>query len=208
MDYISKKELLSATGISYGQLYRWKREGLIPEEWFIKRSSYTGQETFFPREQVLSRISSILEMKESHSLESLAVIFSPDAPVTTELNPLEIKEISSQVSSIISEDFGLKTLTLPQAALVVSLEKALSGFEPGVIATLCANGFRSGLQGSDYSCAVFTENGNYRLAFTKGSEKLFFSPPTKITAEFYLGSAADLLSLKYSEENKSINDRL
>ncbi|MCL2486473.1 MAG: YhbD family protein, partial [Oscillospiraceae bacterium] len=31
---ISKKDLLEFTGISYGQLYRWKREGLIPEEWF------------------------------------------------------------------------------------------------------------------------------------------------------------------------------
>lgn len=25
-DYISKKELLELTGISYGQLYRWKRK--------------------------------------------------------------------------------------------------------------------------------------------------------------------------------------
>ena len=31
---ISKKELLDQTGISYGQLYRWKRKGLIPEAWF------------------------------------------------------------------------------------------------------------------------------------------------------------------------------
>lgn len=43
MNLISKRELLENTGISYGQLYRWKREGLIPEEWFIKRASFTGQ---------------------------------------------------------------------------------------------------------------------------------------------------------------------
>ncbi len=29
---ISKRELLELTGISYGQLYRWKRKNLIPEE--------------------------------------------------------------------------------------------------------------------------------------------------------------------------------
>lgn len=46
-DLISKKELLEETGISYGQLYRWKRKNLIPEEWFIRKSTYTGQETFF-----------------------------------------------------------------------------------------------------------------------------------------------------------------
>ena len=59
--WISKKELLAKTGISYGQLYRWKREKLIPDAWFIKRAAFTGQETFFPRERVLERISFILE---------------------------------------------------------------------------------------------------------------------------------------------------
>lgn len=49
-DLMSKKELLELTGISYGQLYRWKRKKLIPEEWFIRKSTFTGQETFFPRE--------------------------------------------------------------------------------------------------------------------------------------------------------------
>lgn len=46
-DLISKKDLLELTGISYGQLYRWKRKQLIPEEWFIRKSTFTGQETFF-----------------------------------------------------------------------------------------------------------------------------------------------------------------
>jgi DNA-binding transcriptional MerR regulator len=71
VDEISKKDLLVETGISYGQLYRWKREGLIPEEWFIRRSAYTGQETYFPREQMLARIQAILGMKDSHSLEQI-----------------------------------------------------------------------------------------------------------------------------------------
>ena len=34
-ELISKKELLELMEISYGQLYRWKRKNLIPEEWFI-----------------------------------------------------------------------------------------------------------------------------------------------------------------------------
>ena len=68
---ISKKELLLETGISYGQLYRWKREGLIPEDWFEKRSSYTGQETFFPRKLVLDRVEVIQSMKDSLSLSEI-----------------------------------------------------------------------------------------------------------------------------------------
>ena len=69
---ISKKDLLKTTGISYGQLYRWKREGLIPEEWFVKRSSPTGQETYFPQEKILKRIHAIQQLKDSYSLEELA----------------------------------------------------------------------------------------------------------------------------------------
>ena len=71
MDEISKKDLLTETGISYGQLYRWKREGLIPEEWFVKRSAFTGQETFFPREKILERVRMILDMKDEQSLEAI-----------------------------------------------------------------------------------------------------------------------------------------
>ncbi len=52
-DQISKKDLLELTGISYGQLYRWKRKGLIPEAWFVKKPAFTGQETFFPRTEIL-----------------------------------------------------------------------------------------------------------------------------------------------------------
>jgi len=75
---ISKKDLLIETGISYGQLYRWKREKLIPEDWFLKQPSYTGQETFFPRQKILNRVEVIQEMKAKYCLEDLAKILSPE----------------------------------------------------------------------------------------------------------------------------------
>lgn len=86
---ISKKELLELTGISYGQLYRWKRKGLIPEDWFVRKATFTGQETFFPRNKVLMRIERIKSMKEDISLDDLADVFSP-APGEIALGPDEI----------------------------------------------------------------------------------------------------------------------
>lgn len=59
-DLISKKEVLEQYGISYGALYRWKRMGLIPEAWFIRKSTTTGQETFFRRDQICPRLELIL----------------------------------------------------------------------------------------------------------------------------------------------------
>jgi DNA-binding transcriptional MerR regulator len=77
-DLISKKDLLLTTGISYGQLYRWKRKGLIPEDWFVRKSAFTGQETFFPRDKMLARVDRILSMKEEDlSLDDIADAVSP-----------------------------------------------------------------------------------------------------------------------------------
>lgn len=95
-DLISKKDLLKETGISYGQLYRWKRQNLIPEAWFIKQSSFTGQETFFPRQRILDRINAILELKDQYSLDDLARLFYPDM---TERN-FTIQEIQQIFGSI------------------------------------------------------------------------------------------------------------
>lgn len=71
-DLISKREVLERYGISYGALYRWKRLGLIPEDWFLKKSTVTGQETFFRRAQICPRVELILSRKENISLEDLA----------------------------------------------------------------------------------------------------------------------------------------
>ncbi|MBQ4044328.1 MAG: DUF4004 family protein [Clostridia bacterium] len=71
-ELISKKELLEKYGISYGALYRWKRKGLIPEEWFIRRSTVTGQETFFVRDVICARVEMILSGKDEASLDEMA----------------------------------------------------------------------------------------------------------------------------------------
>ena len=84
---ISKKELLNMYSISYGALYRWKRMGLIPEDWFLRRSAPTGQETFFRREQIIPRMELILE--RGASLEELAKELNhKDEPVSPAPKPV------------------------------------------------------------------------------------------------------------------------
>lgn len=78
-ELISKKELLELYGISYGALYRWKRKGLIPEDWFIKKSTVTGQETFFPRGLICERMELIQKQKDDISLEELSKQFSTES---------------------------------------------------------------------------------------------------------------------------------
>ncbi len=78
-ELISKRELLQTYAISYGALYRWKRKGLIPEEWFIKKSTVTGQETFFPKEEICKRVELILQQKNDLSLDELSSRLSTEA---------------------------------------------------------------------------------------------------------------------------------
>lgn len=98
---ISKKDLLKEMNISYGQLYRWKREGLIPDEWFNKQAVSTGQETFFKRNLIIPRIKKIIELKDKYQLEELKEFFSPsmesrkfslrEAIVLEEIDPFILK---------------------------------------------------------------------------------------------------------------------
>lgn len=76
---ISKKDLLQKYDISYGALYRWKRKGLIPDDWFIKRSTVTGQETFFPEKLICQRMELIQSLKDEYSLDELSLRFSGEA---------------------------------------------------------------------------------------------------------------------------------
>ena len=93
-ELISKKDLLELAEISYGQLYRWERKMLIPEDWFIRKSTFTGQETFFPKDQILARIEKIKNMKDDRSLDQLADMFSPiPAEITIHQHDLEERNI-------------------------------------------------------------------------------------------------------------------
>ena len=104
-ELISKKELLELYKISYGALYRWKRKGLIPEDWFIKKSTVTGQETFFPRALILQRMELILKQKDDISLDELSKLFS--------------KESKKNADIIIDTSLGRRTFYLSDIKSVV-----------------------------------------------------------------------------------------
>ena len=100
---ISKKELLQKYGISYGALYRWKRKGLIPEEWFIKKSVVTGQETFFPEALICQRIELIQSQKDDLSLDDLAKQLREESPRQV----LTLKTVFGERSILLEEIRGM-----------------------------------------------------------------------------------------------------
>ncbi|MCS7216794.1 MAG: YhbD family protein [Candidatus Bipolaricaulota bacterium] len=129
-ELIPKKEVLRLTGISYGQLYRWKRLGLIPEAWFIRRSTFTGQETFFPKEKILKRIQDILRLKDEHPLEELVRLLSPEV-VPAEVaypDPLALSPIGPEGEALLWKSGGHSFTEL--VALACGAEAIRRGAHP------------------------------------------------------------------------------
>lgn len=100
---ITKKELLEIAGISYGALYRWKRMKLLPDDWFIHRSTVTGHETFFPRDKVLERVAQIQQMKNQMSLEEIARQFMPGEPGEISMTAGEAAEAGVAPAPIVNQ---------------------------------------------------------------------------------------------------------
>ncbi len=213
MNLISKKDLLAITGISYGQLYRWKRERLIPEEWFIKQSAYTGQETFFPREQILSRIQSILELKDKYSLEELARILSPETAQAriTVTDLAEMSEIDKELLKELpqlyrKEHFEFQdvvfTVALIQAADSIGLTREqLKGLlEKGIAAA-------SRTRSTNVTCTVFSMENNYHAAFTPNAIPVVFDDDIEVKAQISLSETADRIRIKYNNRFKQEDGR-
>lgn len=135
-ELISKKELLQLTGISYGQLYRWKRKSLIPEEWFIKKSAFTGQETFFPRDKILERIDKIKDMKEDVPLDELANILSgSESNIVLSIEEMLNKNIVTQQTVTMYNNFHDNAnleLSFEELISIYIMEKLLQSGDVGI----------------------------------------------------------------------------
>lgn len=191
---ISKKELLEETGISYGQLYRWKRERLIPEEWFIKQASYTGQETFLPKKKALQRINRILELKESRSLEELAALFSPEMDLQLPVAGLESCCSSNFVlSGKLERTLGVSELSLPAATFIFGLSQLKEQPPAAQITELIRSTLPllDRLQPQNRICLLLSaDNRSLFSCFCRDSEVPLFDPRLSIRARFSMDECA------------------
>lgn len=203
MNLISKKDLLAMTGISYGQLYRWKRERLIPEDWFVKQSSYTGQETFFPREQILSRVQSILEMKDKHSLEEMAEIFSPGASKNRisadEALGAELADVG--LIRLMAEIYGREEYDFFEIGLIAAMDEACRNAETtgGESADLIRRGARAAarIRSEGAMCTMFRTDVGIHAVFTEKAVALAFDNGIEVISQFAANEKAEQLKIKY-----------
>lgn len=205
-DLISKKELLELTGISYGQLYRWKRKNLIPEEWFIRKSAFTGQETFFPRQKTLARIDKIVNMKDDLPLNDIAGLFST-AGTQTAPTPSELTKRNIVTQSTM--DFFLEQQESDQEFT----------FASALFAFILENLFRSGELGREEgktllqvlrdNYARFDQNqcellflrklGISTCCLAAAPAELYFDSATKVVATIKIPSFVEELKIRLNQ---------
>ncbi|MDQ0189744.1 YhbD family protein [Alicyclobacillus cycloheptanicus] len=201
-DLISKKELLELTGISYGQLYRWKRKNLIPEEWFIRKSTFTGQETFFPRDQILARIERIMSMKDDHSLDEIADQFSPTPTIFLSVSELLKRNIVTKPAIDLYLDVvpGAEALSFDEILFTYALDSLLrSGdinLDEGKIALRCLIHCFPAFAGKPCELFFARKLGVATCALLGGAGELAFEPDTKVVAIVHLGTLMEELKLK------------
>lgn len=202
-DLISKKELLDMTGISYGQLYRWKRKQLIPEQWFIRKSAFTGQETFFPRELILSRIDKILNLKEDVTLDELA------EKLSGQMDGLELAKREFIKRGIVSADAMKQWIAKDEDERIYSFEEMLyfqtaetllrTGalrLEEGDTLLATLSGHYAKFKGQPCDLIVFRRMGRSSFALVGSGSEVYFDAGITVAARLAMSGQIERLKGK------------
>ncbi|MBL4964210.1 YhbD family protein [Bacillus halotolerans] len=203
---ISKKELLEETSISYGQLYRWKRKNLIPEEWFIRKSTFTGQETFFPREDILKRISIIQKMKENLSLDEMREMLSPkmkDVSMTAD-ELLTKGLISKPALHVFSEGGADKMFSSRDLLSLYVLEGLLQSgnvsLEEAKMAAEVLRKYDTAEIKKQTELIILRKLGVTTCFIAAAADSILFESSVKIVERVDLANASEELKTKYMQE--------
>ncbi|MFR4219940.1 MAG: DUF4004 family protein [[Clostridium] innocuum] len=202
---ISKKDLLKTTGISYGQLYRWKREGLIPEEWFVKRSSPTGQETYFPQEKILKRIHAIQQLKDSYSLEELARILTPEVSnrLFCEEDLEHFDELDIEVAADFMDAMSKDSFVFLEVLVMIALSQAMVDSaiteEERTHAVSFLSKRMSELHSADYVLELLQAQGHLYVLLKKEGSEVYLDDGLVAIRSIHLNELSNAIKLKYKE---------
>ena len=202
---ISKKDLLKTTGISYGQLYRWKREGLIPEEWFVKRSSPTGQETYFPQEKILKRIHAIQQLKDSYSLEELARILTPEVSnrLFCEEDLEHFDELDIDVAADFMDAMSKDSFVFLEVLVMIALSQAMVDSaiteEERTHAVSFLSKRMSELHSADYVLELLQAQGHLYILLKKEGSEVYLDDGLVAIRSIHLNELSNAIKLKYKE---------
>lgn len=168
-------------------------------------STYTGQETFLPREQILSRVRSILELKDRYSIEEMAKIFSPET-VPVGILPQELaqfEEIDKEFLKLLPESYPKERYKFLDLVFFAALSHCIgkNGFSPHDAAELIsrANASVFTLHSVDRVLLLFSCGGEYHVALCRDETPVLFDTGLEIIEIVHLNQTADQIKLHHKD---------
>lgn len=201
-DYITKKQLLEQMNISYGQLYRWKRQGLIPEAWFVKQAAATGQETVLPRKKIIRRIEDITLLMEKYSLDEIVKKLSFDsvARVVSFQQLYDIKELPTEHVNAIGNYFKKDGYTPGELMIMLCMsdtaQKEHFTTRQYVDLLRYALPVAEKVDKAEKRCVVFAAGGDYHLCLSDLSCENVFDSGLRTVSAYNFETLWDKLKVK------------
>lgn len=187
-------------------MYRWKRKNLIPEEWFIRKSTFTGQETFFPRKKIMARIDKIKDRKEDLSLDDLADMFSPN-PADLVLTREQVRErniISGVAMDLFLHHYGdVPVFSFEKTLYLYLLEKILATGDVALdevktLLQLLDDNYKS-FEGKNCEIFFVRKLGISTCLLASAPGQVCFEKGTRVAARVNLANCIEELKAKLSE---------
>ena len=184
---------------------RWKREGLIPEEWFVKRSSPTGQETYFPQEKILKRIHAIQQLKDSYSLEELARILTPEVSnrLFCEEDLEHFDELDIDVAADFMDAMSKDSFVFLEVLVMIALSQAMVDSaiteEERTHAVSFLSKRMSELHSADYVLELLQAQGHLYVLLKKEGSEVYLDDGLVAIRFIHLNELSNAIKLKYKE---------
>lgn len=181
-------------------------KNLIPEEWFIRKSTFTGQETFFPREDILKRISIIQKMKENLSLDEMREMLSPKMKdVSMTADELLTKGLISKPALHVFSEGGADTVFSSRDLLSLYVLEGLlqSGnvsLEEAKMAAEVLRKYDTAEIKKQTELIILRKLGVTTCFIAAAADSILFESSVKIVERVDLANASEELKAKYMQE--------
>ena len=182
-----------------------EREGLIPEEWFVKRSSPTGQETYFPQEKILKRIHAIQQLKDSYSLEELARILTPEVSnrLFCEEDLEHFDELDIDVAADFMDAMSKDSFVFLEVLVMIALSQAMVDSaiteEERTHAVSFLSKRMSELHSADYVLELLQAQGHLYVLLKKEGSEVYLDDGLVAIRSIHLNELSNAIKLKYKE---------
>ena len=179
--------------------------GLIPEEWFVKRSSPRGQETYFPQEKILKRIHAIQQLKDSYSLEELARILTPEVSnrLFCEEDLEHFDELDIDVAADFMDAMSKDSFVFQEVLVMIALSQAMVDSaiteEERTHAVSFLSKRMSELHSADYVLELLQAQGHLYVLLKKEGSEVYLDDGLVAIRSIHLNELSNAIKLKYKE---------